>query len=154
MREAFIKDQKAAAASIADKRTALQAALDQNKDFFGACVWWTVYLAQFPIFKIVVRTVPIYSYIRVFWIKVLGGWGSMTCMRWKVNAEMGFTQTADLKKFWNLELFFFKSPSKIICTEDIPFWPPCIFRLNDTEGERNCWSWLGPHWSMQYVWLS
>lgn len=154
MREAFIKDQKAAAASIADKRTALQAALDQNKDFFGACVWWTVYLAQFPIFKIVVRTVPIYSYIRVFWIKVLGGWGSMTCMRWKVNAEMGFTQTADLKKFWNLELFFFKSPSKIICTEDIPFWPPCIFRLNDTEGERNCWSWHGPHWSMQCVWLS
>jgi len=73
MREAFIKDQKAAAASIADKRTALQAALDQNKDFFGACVWWTVYLAQFPIFKIVVRTVPIYSYIRVFWIKVSGG---------------------------------------------------------------------------------
>lgn len=109
MREAFIKDQKAAAASIADKRTALQAALDQNKDFFGACVWWTVYLAQFPIFKIVVRTVPIYSYIRVFWIKVLGGWGSMTCMRWKVNAEMGFTQTADLKKFWNC---FFLNPHR------------------------------------------
>lgn len=52
MREAFIKDQKASAHSIALKRTALQAALDENKDFLGL-VWWTIHcsslvLAQFP----------------------------------------------------------------------------------------------------------
>lgn len=48
MREAFTKDQKSAANNIALKRTALQAALDQNKDFFLACVWWAVDLSQFP----------------------------------------------------------------------------------------------------------
>lgn len=52
MREAFTKDQKSAANNIALKRTALQAALDQNKDFFLACVWWAVDLPHFQIKKL------------------------------------------------------------------------------------------------------
>ena len=76
--------------------------------FWGLCVVDSL-LGPISYLKLWYVQSQLYIFIRVFWIKVSGGWGSMTCMRWKVNAEMGLTQTADLNKKI-LELLFLKIP--------------------------------------------
>ena len=76
--------------------------------FWGLCVVDSL-LGPISYLKLWYVQSQLYIFIRVFWIKVSGGWGSMTCMRWKVNAEMGLTQTADLNKEI-LELLFLKIP--------------------------------------------
>lgn len=76
--------------------------------FWGLCVVDSL-LGPISYLKLWYVQSQLYIFIRVFWIKVSGGWGSMTCMRWKVNAEMGLTQTADLIKEI-LELLFLKIP--------------------------------------------